>query len=354
VFGDDDDGYYFQVNSAWDCYTDKAEVKIDGMKKFKDQPLTFTYETSNHNDDLNHNINLYRGIVNRITVIDEIVETPIQPPSTEDLIIFIDDWHLFCLSEDEKWLGDQTENPCEYLIRTIRYDLKPNPEVSTTLFTPYNIRSDGIIIGANIKTWAYTLDSTANQVNTVERDLKRFTEEVDDKFEGLEERLKKLEDKINVFQLIEGALELTKDLAMKFGGEEFEGILEMAKDGFTQISEGVNVIQNIVDKVDKVAKNILGGGGFGGLLEVLTDTGASLLNVMGKVGEGIAPYVEILGDFKFDDKALTGFLPATTDWAGFANVADKWVTPDAIYAALSGKFSAMEAQIAQLQLQLNG
>lgn len=47
---------------------------------------------------------------------------------------------------------DPEMNPFEFLSQNYYYDIIPNPNASTYLYTPYNIRSDGIITAQNIET----------------------------------------------------------------------------------------------------------------------------------------------------------------------------------------------------------
>ena len=53
---------------------------------------------------------------------------------------------------------DGEDDPFEFLLNNGDYSVTPIPEAATTLFTNYNIRTSGIVIGENIESHVFQLN----------------------------------------------------------------------------------------------------------------------------------------------------------------------------------------------------
>ena len=81
--------------------------------------------------------------------------------------------------EEVNW--DRETNPFEYIIQQQFYELSPNPNAATTLYTDYNITSSKIITADNITTMRSDLNIVTNNVDVIDFDVKELTSKVETK-----------------------------------------------------------------------------------------------------------------------------------------------------------------------------
>ena len=62
-------------------------------------------------------------------------------------------------------------NPFEYLASTGFYSVSPRPEACTTLYTNFNIKTSGIVIGENIESHFFVLNSLGNTLDIAVNDI---------------------------------------------------------------------------------------------------------------------------------------------------------------------------------------
>ena len=79
--------------------------------------------------------------------------------------------------EEINW--DSSTNAFDYIIRTQFYEITPNPNAATTLYTDYNITSSKIITADNITTMRSDLNMVTNNVDVIDYDVKELTVRVD-------------------------------------------------------------------------------------------------------------------------------------------------------------------------------
>ncbi|WP_289706174.1 hypothetical protein, partial [Phocaeicola sartorii] len=128
--------------------------------------------------------------------------------------------------EEINW--DKNTNPFEYIINQQYYEVSPNPNAATTLYTDYNITSSKIITADNITTMRSDLNLVSNTVDVVSVDV----DNLDKSVEGLKSRMalteqitEKLEadiDKIRLrqnIQMVAGMLAFSAN-GLIFGAEK--------------------------------------------------------------------------------------------------------------------------------------
>uniref|UniRef100_UPI002FE04829 hypothetical protein n=1 Tax=Helicobacter typhlonius TaxID=76936 RepID=UPI002FE04829 len=71
---------------------------------------------------------------------------------------------------------EKNTNPFTYLFEQQAYDIIPKPEACSYLSTIHNIRTDGIVIGANIETHSFMLNDLGNNVTLLGGEIQRIDE----------------------------------------------------------------------------------------------------------------------------------------------------------------------------------
>lgn len=79
--------------------------------------------------------------------------------------------------EEVNW--DGITNPFQYIIQQQFYEISPNPNAATTLYTDFNITSSKIITADNITTMRSDLNVLTNNFDVVSYDVKDITAKVD-------------------------------------------------------------------------------------------------------------------------------------------------------------------------------
>ena len=74
---------------------------------------------------------------------------------------------------------DSTTNAFQYIIQQQFYEITPNPNAATTLYTDYNITSSKIITADNITTMRSDLNVVSNTVDVMNYDVKELESKVD-------------------------------------------------------------------------------------------------------------------------------------------------------------------------------
>ncbi len=98
-------------------------------------------------------------------------------------------------------------NPFKYIIDKQFYDIKPNPNAATTLYTDYNITSSKIITADNITTMRSDINVVSNNVDVIIFDVDKLEDNVD----NLNKRMKAqeiltqyLKHKVNTIEIVSG------------------------------------------------------------------------------------------------------------------------------------------------------
>ena len=115
------------------------------------------------------------------------------------LMIFMHKNYIYPTTGDLKY-QDGT-NPFEYLRATDYYNVEPRPEACSTLYTTYNIRTTGNIIGQNIESHVFALNSLGNDVDRAIVRLSQLQQYVQQLFEYIEAQLAQINETMNLMQL---------------------------------------------------------------------------------------------------------------------------------------------------------
>jgi hypothetical protein len=119
-----------------------------------------------------------------------------QLNGVQELCLYMDTRELHTVNSNNEWNNDTSENPFNFLIRTGNYEQVPHPENCSTLYTPYNIKSDGIVMAQNIESYAYTLNETATSVAGLSNELNAFMYQMEVTIEDIYGRLASLDSQV--------------------------------------------------------------------------------------------------------------------------------------------------------------
>ena len=113
---------------------------------------------------------------------------------------------IYPLSDDIGYV-DGT-NPFEFIANKCCYTITPRPEACTTLESNYNIRTKGIVIGQNIESHAFALNSIGN---TVDRAVNRV-EDIQQTCERLQEQITEMKTKTEILTIVKDVCQIAGGL----------------------------------------------------------------------------------------------------------------------------------------------
>lgn len=132
-------------------------------------------------------------------------------------------------------------NPFENLAKNYNYSIIPKSNAASYLYTPYNIRSDGIILAQNIETQAREVNDIGNNIEIAQNDIK----DINDKINQINEAIKKIQEKLDAYNIVNSVLSFASNIAgIAFGGFG----IGLIKD----VSEGIEAVTSVVSGVDKL------------------------------------------------------------------------------------------------------
>ncbi|WP_300485523.1 hypothetical protein, partial [uncultured Brachyspira sp.] len=155
---------------------DKLYVEFYLPDQIKGVRLIFKTDTGSCNQSVSGNCPF--NITGEYDTIEKICyewETRIANNS-RDIIIYLRK-DLTDPFEEINW--DPSTNAFEYIIKQQFYEITPNPNAATTLYTDYNITSSKIITADNITTMRSDLNMVSNNVDVIDYDVKELTTRVD-------------------------------------------------------------------------------------------------------------------------------------------------------------------------------
>jgi hypothetical protein len=109
---------------------------------------------------------VWMGSENGIRILGTNVGTSVNLPEKQKsgLLIAMRDDCIQLQAKIDDWHSPESENPFHCVYRYGDYTLSPMPESATTLFTKYNIRTDGIVIGENIESHEYKINGLGENI----------------------------------------------------------------------------------------------------------------------------------------------------------------------------------------------
>ena len=120
--------------------------------------------------------------------------------------------------EEIKWY--EKVNPFMFIIEPKYYDIQPNPQAASTLYTDYNITSSKIITAENITTMRGDLNVVTNNVDVITYDVAKLEQEVDELDERMaiqEIKTQYLEHEVKTIKIMQG-VSIAFQTAANLGG----------------------------------------------------------------------------------------------------------------------------------------
>ncbi|KAK8845753.1 hypothetical protein M9Y10_020671 [Tritrichomonas musculus] len=137
--------------------------------------------------------------------------------------------------EEVNW--DSTTNAFKYIIDQQFYDIRPNPNAATTLYTDYNITSSKIITADNITTMRSDLNVLTNNFDVVSYDVKDITSKVD----TLRSEMTEQQNKTQYLKSETDKLEIMAGVALAIGATgTLMGGLSLTETGISFGFNGIN------------------------------------------------------------------------------------------------------------------
>ncbi|WP_289705107.1 hypothetical protein, partial [Bacteroides acidifaciens] len=121
---------------------------------------------------------------------------------SRDIKIYLADEYVDPIDEVH-W--DSTTNPFEYIIKQQFYEVSPNPNGATTLYTDYNITSSKIITADNITTMRSDLNLVTNNVDVISYDVNEMNtvmESLKGRVSRTEQVTQHLEDDVDNLRIV--------------------------------------------------------------------------------------------------------------------------------------------------------
>ena len=136
---------------------------------------------------------------NQIEVLKcEHVTDQVRNPKPDGLTILTPKCCVYALSSD---LGyEEGTNPFEFLASKACYTITPRPEACSTLYTTFNIRTTGDVIGQNIESHVFTLNNLGNDVDRAVTRISQLTQSIQELFAYVEDQIAKLNETIELMQ----------------------------------------------------------------------------------------------------------------------------------------------------------
>jgi hypothetical protein len=153
---------------------------------------------------------------------------------------------------------DDSQNPFEFILNKQSYSVIPRPEAATTLYTDYNIATNGTITGANINSFHWGLGAIGNRMDVVDvkiEEMRNNITHLNDRCDHLEAEIKQINSFMNFQNIMDvccmGFGELGKlGSLFKAGGNAIAKICTGAADiehaAVELTEEGVNTTEKIL------------------------------------------------------------------------------------------------------------
>ncbi|KAK8895928.1 hypothetical protein M9Y10_013814 [Tritrichomonas musculus] len=224
-----------------------------------------------------------------------------QTYSNRDIVLYLR--HDYTDPIDEiNW--DPSTNAFEYIIKQQFYEVSPNPNASTTLYTDFNITSSKIITADNITTMRSDLNLVTNNVDVVSYDVKEVKSKVDAldsqmneqqmKTKYLEKEVDKIDMKANV-GIVLGAVGCVLGAtgigvagkALSFATKGVEGVVKAGGrelvNTITKASDvGADVLEDMAGKLTDELPDIGFDTWFGDMIREVTTKSVKTRNVVSR------------------------------------------------------------------------
>lgn len=142
--------------------------------------------------------------------------------------------------ENNKYLNSYIKgtNPFEYLVKKMYYDISPNPNASTYLYTPYNIKTDGIVTGTNIESLVTSLNNEAFKSEIIEGKISELNQVIS----KLQNIVTDIQAKVDMYNIINSAVNFVTGIA----GIAFDGFgFGIVKDVTSALEDADSIIKGV-------------------------------------------------------------------------------------------------------------
>ena len=124
---------------------------------------------------------------------------------------------------------EEGTNTFEFLASTGFYTVSPRPEACTTLFTNYNIQTSGVVIGENIESHVFVLNSLGNTVDIAVNQISQLQ----NYYVQLQQQLEEVKNKQNWFDIVKNVICIGGSVINFMGGPT--KLLSIAKNGISSL-----------------------------------------------------------------------------------------------------------------------
>ena len=124
---------------------------------------------------------------------------------------------------------EEGTNTFEFLASTGYYTVSPRPEACTTLFTNYNIQTSGVVIGENIESHVFVLNSLGNTVDIAVNHIS----ELQNYCVQLQQELEDVKNKQSWFDIVKDVVCIAGSVVNFMGGPT--KLLSIAKNGISSL-----------------------------------------------------------------------------------------------------------------------
>ena len=159
------------------------------------------------------------------------------------------------VSKEENDFDEENDNPIEYLYENADYDVTPKPERCSTLLTNYNIKTTGIVIGENLMSHVFALNTMGNNVIHIESQIVV----IQSRMQEMQEQIDKISAEMGWWQLGRSVMETIINVA---GGSVMKWVgsgLKIAASGIQNVLK-VSFSKNVVEMEDIFIEGIINAG----------------------------------------------------------------------------------------------
>ena len=209
------------------------------------------------------------------------------------------------------------------------YNVQPRPEACSTLYTTYNIQTTGNVIGQNIESHVFALNSLGNDVDRAIVRLSQLTQYVEQLFNYIESQLAQINEQMSLMQLgslIGGVFSALPSIA-KFAASAMtieSAAIEAATGTFTNlaIEEGIELEDIVATGTAEFAN--LSSSGTAEFTNIVSAGTAEFTNITATGTVNFANVVMEDGAIELEDIVATGTSKfnniSSTGTAEFANI----------------------------------
>ena len=211
------DGYdYLPLTCSMENYESNKDILNKVDKLYLDMNianclnrLTFRIDGAHVNQHYGADIDLV-GELDTVEKVNYVWGASTIDESTKNIELYLNKEYVDPIDE-VNW--DRSTNPFKYIINNQFYEITPNPNAATTLYTDFNITSSKIITADNITTMRSDLNMVSNSVDVMSYDMNEITNKV----EVLNSEIVEQQGKTQYLEKEVGKVKVMAGVALAFG-----------------------------------------------------------------------------------------------------------------------------------------